>query len=292
MTGFGRAEGVISNIQFTVEVKSLNHRFLDIRFRMPSNLSILELPLSERIRSQFDRGSFEVAIKFRPLTSTSVLCPARFVVDETALNSLLDGCDLLSKKLKGATTPSLEAILFSQRVLIPIEENLDTSTWLVPLAGILDKALSELKRMRAVEGKAIQLSLEETLSEIEKTLVEISENAKNQAQTIEEKLHARIKQWKLEGTLEASRLEWEVAFYADRSDITEELARLRAHLIEFVKIIQSLNPVGRKLDFMTQELHREVNTLASKTILPSVTQLAINIKTNIEKLREQVQNVE
>lgn len=293
MTGFGRAEGIIDNGQYTIETKSLNHRYLDIRFRAPSFLNFLEIPLSECLRSHFERGSFEISIRQRPVGSGGApASTTRFAVDESALDSFLQGCSVLSKKLNTSTIPSLEAILLSQKILIPMEETIEPDKLLEPIKPIFESALKQLKQMREAEGNRLKIILEQGITKLTETLSKIEKLAGAQTAAIEGKLRNRIREWKLESSVDANRLEWEVAFHADRSDITEEMDRLKTHAGEFLRLLSDKKGIGRKLDFMTQELHREVNTLASKAILVDISLLAVEAKMLVEKLREQVQNVE
>lgn len=302
MTGFGRAEGIIDNGQYTIETKSLNHRYLDIRFRAPSFLNALEIPLSECLRSHFERGSFEINIRHRPVGSGGTMVSGtRFAVDESALDSFVQGCRVIEKKLNITTRPSLEAILLSQKILLPTEETVEPDKLQGPIKLIFESALKQLKHMREVEGNHLKIVLDQGISKLTETLSKIEDRARAQRAAIEERLGNRIREWKLESPVDANRLEWEVAFHADRSDITEEMDRLKTHAGEFRRLLsdkpatqndRGSKGIGRKLDFMTQELHREVNTLASKAILVDISLLAVEAKTLVEKLREQVQNVE
>ncbi len=298
MTGFGRSESTHAGYCFTVEVKSVNHRYLDVRFRLPSTLSSLELPLSESLRERFERGAFDIVIKQRPATDRkSFSGGTKFLVDEMAAKSLVEGCEWLAGKHGIGSKPTFEAFLMSGKVFVPVEDAQDPGESLVFLKPLFVKALDELEGMRRAEGARLKKLLEAGLDELGKLGDKLAALAPTHPATIQAKLQERMQQWeqggKLGGKADPQRIEWEIAFFADRADITEEIDRLRAHLSEFRKILGSgVGAMGRKLDFLTQELHREVNTMASKAALLDITRLTVDARSAIEKLREQVQNVE
>lgn len=293
MTGFGRAEKAIGGTHYTVEVKSVNHRYLDARFRLPPTLSLYEIPLTEALRSKFERGSFEVLVKQKVLSEGSTIPGStRFVVDETAAESLIEACDWLHYKFKTAKIPALEVLALVNKVFIPIEESQDPKELFGQMKPLFDTAFEALRQMREAEGKRLKTLLSDGIGELTRVADRLAELAPLHPAKIQEKLKNRLAQWNLGASVEPQRLEWEVAFFADRSDITEEIDRLRAHAKEFAATLEGDKAVGRKLDFLTQELHREINTVASKADAIEVTRLAVEGKSVIEKLREQVQNVE
>jgi uncharacterized protein (TIGR00255 family) len=293
MTGFGRAEGVVGSSHFTIEVKSVNHRYLDLRFRLPAALSLFEIPLAEVVRGTFDRGAFDISLKHKlPTATTAMAGGTRFVLDETAAKSFFEACDWLHRHYQTPAVPSLEVLAQTNRIFVPVEESQDSGTLLTELKTLLGAALADLNTMREAEGKRLRVILQEGLSELVKVADQIAAVAPEHPKKIQEKLQARVAQWKLAAPVDSQRLEWEIAFFAERSDITEEIDRLRTHTREFQSMLDSGKAVGRKLDFLTQELHREVNTMGSKAPMVEITRLTVQAKTLIEKLREQVQNVE
>lgn len=292
MTGFGRAEGQVGAHQFIVEIKSVNHRFLDVRFRLPPSLSLFESSFHERLRAHFERGAFDVIIKHRLAPQGGMVATGtRFAVDETALQSFLDAVESL-KKRKLNLTPSLDSLLASSRIIVPVEETENSESLLEPVRALFDQAASQMKEMREKEGHRLQAVLKGGIGELVSAVQKIEKLAPEQPVKIAEKLRARIAQWNLPNPVDPQRLEWEVAFYAEKSDVSEELERLHIHAKSFLEMIAAKGAVGRRLDFLTQELNREANTLSSKAAILEMTQLAVEIKTCIEKLREQVQNVE
>lgn len=293
MTGFGSAEKVIGSSHFSLEIKSVNHRFLDIRFRLPPVASGFESEINEQVRSFCERGSLDISLR-QKLTPQKgrVTGNTRFAVDEGALDSFLKAVQQLEKRTKSKLPYTLNSLLDTGRVLVPFEESDEALFTMKEFQPLFTLALKNLVKMREKEGKNLEKVMRGIITEMRDALKEIESFSKSQSSKIKEKLENRLKQWQLSAPVEPRRLEWEIALLAEKSDITEEIDRLKAHFEAFLESFDSQASIGRKLDFLTQELNREVNTIASKTTLMEITQLTVRLKSNIEKLREQVQNVE
>jgi len=294
MTGFGRAEGQVGASHFTIEIKSVNHRFLDVRFRQPSFLNQFEIPLAEALRSQCQRGAFEVHIKHKLLSteSSNRVFGSRFAIDELAAKSFMDCCEKLKSKYKLQGEPSLEMLAHNSRIVLAVDETQNLENVFEPVKAIFESAVKELKAARAKEGGKVKDILKAGMKELEKLGKEIEGHAVTQPEEIHKSLTEKLKQWKLTTPIDSTRLEWEVALMAEKADITEEIDRLHVHLAEFTQLLEGEGAIGRKLDFLTQELHRELNTLGVKSEITKMTQLTLEAKSRLEKLRQQVQNVE
>jgi len=293
MTGFGRAEITAGSQQLTLEIKSVNHRFLDLRFRMPPNYLGWEAELTEEIRKFCERGSLDISLRQKFVAHQGKMAGnTRFAVDEKALESLEQAIELLQKKTEKKIAYTVQDLLQTGKVIVALEETEDKTIALKELLPLFSQALTHLLDMRAREGANLKKVTLRIVDEMKLELGEITKLAPLQTQRIKEKLENRLGQWKLSAPVDPNRLEWEVALMAEKSDIKEEIDRLNGHFQAFREAADSPKPVGRKLDFLIQELHREVNTIASKTSLIEITQLTVRLKSNIEKLREQVQNVE
>jgi len=291
MTGFARAEGESHGYRFSLEAKSVNHRFMDVRVRLPSTLAILELAIAEKVRAAFERGSVEIF--FRTQATEGGPSLTKFALDETAVQSLLEACDRLSFQYKVETKPSLEFMALTQKVFIAQEVGADPMALMAGIAPVLDKLMQELRIMREAEGKRLKESLNKEITQLKDLVVKLQTLAPEQRKRTEKKIRERVAAWNLGAPVDAQRLEWEIAFYADRGDVTEELERLASHLVEFEKTTsQTGKGIGKKLDFLTQELHRELNTLGTKSQWIELTQEVVEGKALVERLREQVQNVE
>lgn len=293
MTGFGRSEQVIGAYQYSVEVRSVNHRYLDLRFRLPPALQAHESTFAEAVRACVQRGSIDVSIRQKIVAQEkAVEGGTRFVVDQRAAASYLEACQWLHQKYQLSAVPSLEAIQSTGKVILAVEDSLESAPLPPELRGLVDAALAALVGERRREGAQTQASLKQTVEALKALAGQWKTLADGHPEKIRERLTKKIQQWNLGGTADPQRLELEIAFFADRADISEEIQRFEAHLEEFSKLLSLKVPVGRKLDFLTQELHRETNTVASKADDLSLSRLAVEAKTAIEKLREQVQNVE
>jgi uncharacterized protein (TIGR00255 family) len=292
MTGFGRAEGSVGASQFTVEVKSVNHRYLDARFRLPNSLSLFEPVLGERLRGMFERGSFEITIRHKVTPAGNTMASGtRFVVDKTALESLIQSLKWVEDNYDLNLKLSPELLAQTGRIFVPIDEPETPESLLSGVKPIFEQALTQMAVMRDTEGKKLKSILKDGINSLSQTVEKLASLAPEQPKRIEERLKARVAQWNLT-SVDPHRLEMEVALYAERADITEELDRLKTHANAFLKHLDSPRGVGRRLDFLTQEILREVNTLGAKATLIEMTQLTVEAKTAVEKLREQVQNVE
>lgn len=293
MTGFGRSEITIGSQQIHFEIKSVNHRFIDFRVRLPSHLSHWETALCEQVRSVFERGSFDVFVRTKwNVTTQSVSGSTRFVVDQKALESFKSALSTLNENFPSSSPPQLSDVIRTGKIVIPLE---DTENADLPIQSVLPAwklALQELSEMRQAEGKKLKAVMEKVMVEMESRLNDLVSLVPKQREKIQQKWEARLSQWKIDPPLEAHRLEWELALLTEKSDITEEIDRFAIHISAARKAFQSASAVGRRLDFLIQEMHREVNTIASKAQLMEITQLTVELKSNIEKLREQVQNVE
>ncbi len=293
MTGFGRAEGAVGPSRVSIEIKSVNHRYLDVRFRLPYFLMAFETELAEVLRGHFERGSFEVQVRHKQNTTGSAgLVGTRFVVDGQAAQSLMECYEWLHKHYKTEKIPPAEVFSLANRVIVPVEEAADLEKLSEPLTKVFVEALEELKVMRAKEGNKLRDILAKEIDELASLARELEKVAPLQPSQIAEKLRKRLEAWNLNPPIEAARLEQEIAMYAEKSDFTEELDRLRTHEKAFRQLLGEGGSLGRKLDFLTQELHREFNTLGSKASLIEITRLVLAGKASIEKLRQQVQNVE
>lgn len=293
MTGFGRCEKTLGSHHYSIEIKSVNHRFLDLRFRLPPAWTGCEPELSEHIRQHCDRGSLDISIRHTwTLETGQISGNTRFALDEKALSSFEDALKTLETRTQKKISYQLSDLMRTGKILVPIEAQEDRAGVFQTALPVFKEALKQLSLMRQREGEAIKKVLLGVIHEMRTDLDQITQLAPAQTQKMKERLETRLAQWKLGEPVEPRRLEWEVALLAEKSDITEEIDRLQSHFQAFTEAFELSVPIGRKLDFLTQELNREVNTIASKTSLMEITQLTVRLKSNIEKLREQVQNVE
>lgn len=288
MTGYGRAETAIQGRGFVVETKSVNHRFLEISLRMPSVLFPLELDFKKKIGEKFKRGRIEVFIRLEAETAD---IPGANLNLEVVRNYLAV-LQRLKDEFKLAGEVNLQMLagfrdIFSQ----PAEDELSTDI-LNHITGLIDEALAMLLKMRQEEGAAIYQDMEQRLTVIKNILEIINARAPQVVAEYQKRLAERIKELTAGCALDESRLAQEVALMADKSDITEEIVRLRSHIVQFEALLQSEDAEGKKIDFLLQEMNREINTIGSKSNDAEIARQVIEVKSELSKLREQAQNIE
>lgn len=287
MTGYGRGEHVHGGYKFTVEVNSVNRKQSDITVNLPSGLDELEPRIRDEINTQVSRGRINVVVTFHRSEA------AEHVELDTALaKAYLRAIQKLQKELKLNGTLTLDAILRAPGVLKLAESILDADAVWPDVESALRKALDRLVKMREKEGKHLATDLIARLELLAAGVAAIRQAAPETVKRYRNQLHARIKDAGLSVPLDDERLTKEVVFFADRCDITEELTRLDSHLQQFRASLKSAEPVGRTLDFLAQEMGREINTIGSKANAAEISQQVVKMKAELEKIREQVQNIE
>jgi len=288
MTGFGRGEARVEGRTWTVEIKTVNHRFLDQRIALPQSVGGLEERVKKLVASRLDRGRIEVNIGLQGDSSAGV----RLRVNMDLAGQYYECLQDMHTRLGLAGEVGLSDMLSLRDLISHQEEGLDLDTEWTALQVAISGALDECDRMREKEGQALKQELLQRLHNfirlvkiIEKSIPEILRNRLQELKT-------RLKKLLAEVDLDPARLAQEAAFMADKADVTEEIVRLTSHVEQFEHFLNSDEPVGRRLDFLLQEFLREVNTLASKINNGAVAHLGVEMKNEIEKLREQVQNIE
>ena len=290
MTGYGRAEVAGVRLSLSVECKSLNHRHLDIALRLPRALSALELDARRVIQGAVQRGRVEVSVSVAPLEGAP---SADLTINMAQARAYIDMARRAGDELKLGGIPTLQWML-EQPGVISHEEQAPLSPdegWPLLHDG-LAKALAELRARRDTEGTALDKELRALLAAMGEYVGVMAARGPAAAERKQQRLRERIQALLGATPLDEGRLATEVAMWAEKSDITEELARLRAHMDEFARLLDEGGAVGRTLDFLIQEMNREVNTVASKADDLELSQAAIAAKSTLEKLREQTQNIE
>ena len=288
MTAVGRGEAMADGYRFTVELRTLNHRFCDIRIKLPRKYTDFEEEIKRKLSSQFSRGRIEVNVvadealdKVQHLTVDSELA-------ETYKRLLLD----LQNKLGLEASLSLDTLLHFRDIFV-FEEDEEgrAQAWKV-LEAALDQSVEECIQMRKEEGSAIETDFTERLNQLETLSGEVESRTPIVVLDVRDRLQKRIEELLGQGELDESRLAQEVAILAEKSDITEEVIRLKSHIQQFRALLKASGPRGRHLEFLLQEMHREINTIGSKANDVEIANKVIQIKTELERLREQVQNIE
>ncbi len=289
MTAFGRSEGKIDNRTFTVEIRSLNHRYRDIAVRLPRYLIALEDRIKKLIATRVFRGLIEVTV--------AVKHDKESIVGLRLNLPLAESYYLLLKKLKEALKiegpVSLDMILGCEGIISAEDIEKDADQFWDGLSLSIGEALDAVEEMKRAEGDALCEDLLKRLGGIEEKINKISEKASSLSLMYYDRLKERVVKL-AENVVEVdpNRLAQEAAFLADRSDVSEEIVRFSSHVRQFRSIIDSEEPSGRTLNFLLQEMNREVNTIGSKIGDAESSRVVVGIKSELEKIREQVQNVE
>ncbi|MDX6559809.1 MAG: hypothetical protein QOF72_2858 [Blastocatellia bacterium] len=289
MTGFGH--GAASGDEFTVavEIKTVNNRFLDIHLRLSQELSPLEMMIRKRIGARLSRGRVDLNINFERTGATT------YEINRPLIAGYVSAMRDIQKQFDLAGDIDVSAVARLPGAMAPARDGLD-ETNTAGMERALDEALDSLESMRENEGTALAAEMRLRLTKIETEVPIIEAAAAGLADAYRQRLQKRISELLARGAqavdLDAGRLAQEVAYLADRSDISEELTRLRSHIEQFRAAIDADGEVGKRLDFLLQELNREANTVLSKSTEISIKDAGLAIKAEVEKLREQVQNVE
>ena len=289
MTGFGMGEYKDDKYNISVECKTINHKYLDVNPRLPRKVSFLEDRLRQLVKDYISRGRVDMFIKFDTVSSSG----AKLVCDEDLakqyfeiLKRIKDGFDL-----KQEINP-VEISKFPEIVSVTEAEDDEEILWNA-LREASEKALMSLSNMRKEEGTKLEKDIIERSNLLEKYIDDVERFSDTVVEDYRSRLNQRIGEiLENPALVDEARLAQEVAIYADKSSITEEIVRFRSHINQLRNTIVNDDSIGRKLDFLIQEMNREVNTIGSKSSAIDITNLVIQIKAELEKIREQVQNIE
>jgi len=289
MTAFGRAEKTVEGRTFTVEMRSLNSRYREVIVRMPPQFLPLEDQIKKLVATKISRGRVEVIIKVKNGSQTVSDIHANLPLAKAYYEALCE----LNETLQIKEKVGLQALLGMQGIITATESEEDLDKTWSHLSSCVTDALEGIDAMRISEGMAIYQDFQKRLQSVEGDLSRIRELAPSMLSQYHSRLKERIATL-TQGAVEVdpNRLAQEAAFLADKSDIMEEIVRAESHLKQFRNMIESDSPAGRALDFLLQELNREVNTIGSKGGDAQLPQIVVGLKSELEKLREQVQNIE
>jgi uncharacterized protein (TIGR00255 family) len=290
MTGFGTGEAKAGPVTVTVELRSVNHRFLDASLKLPSPLQFLEIDLRHRLKDGLARGRVTCAasVTLDPDAAAPRLEPGRV---DAALALLQDAASRLEAATNKPQDLRLEHLLRVPDLFTPAQADLSRDDLERAFFQAFDQALTDLQAMKEQEGRKLVEEMRERLDAITRGLDEVNVLAPQAAAEAHRKLTERLAEL-LDGEIDPQRLAQEAAFLADKANINEECERLAIHLTHYREALDGGGQVAKRLNFLLQEMHREINTMGSKTNLMEITQLVIGLKDEVESLREQVQNLE
>jgi uncharacterized protein (TIGR00255 family) len=288
MTGFGRAEGDTSLGKIIVEYRSVNHRYCDINLKLPKRLSPFENRMKELIRSQVSRGRIDVTLRLDSQGEEKV----QLSVDLNLAEQYYQVLQALKERLQLKDEVTLSLLAGAKDLITAKEESGDIEPYWQEVLPILKQSFKNMDDMKRLEGESLAKDLQQRLEYIDQQLKIIKQQFPFHLKAYHNKLHARLRSL-LEGIeVDPLRFQQEIAVLSERVDITEEIVRAESHLTQFNTLLEKDEPVGRKMDFLLQEIHREINTISAKANDAEVSQRVVEIKSELEKIREQVQNIE
>lgn len=286
MTGYGFAERLTELYQMSVEVKSYNNRFLEINHNMPNTLSRFEQEIDARIKEVASRGHIELGVRLRMLGSDISLH-----VDQIAIQRYREAFEKIKAIACIEEDERLHDYLEAEGVLIPIREN-DPAIFAEPLFELLAQALGQFRHAKEHEGEATKVDLARLIDRLESGLSGVEMFAQTLEERLKENLLSKFDEMLGSKGYDDNRFLQEVAILLSKYSVNEEIVRLKTHIGSFRNLLFERDPVGKRLDFLAQEMNREINTIGSKSILVEINQHVVGMKDSLENIREQVRNIE
>ncbi|EKN66375.1 hypothetical protein BABA_16542 [Neobacillus bataviensis LMG 21833] len=287
MTGFGRGKAVSGSFSVNVEVKTVNHRFSEMNIRMPRQLLKIEDKIKKKLNEYIRRGRVEVYVS----VEGEGVVTRKVHVDWKLIEEYYQFIEQARNKYGIEETITLKDLL-NRTDLLHIEEREEGNEEIESLVlSAVEEAVILLKQMRTAEGEEIKKDLLAITSQLEANIFDLQKYAPLVVQSFKERLTKRMNEF-VNGQLDETRILTEIAIFADKADINEEITRLKSHIQQFLQTLQDQEPIGRKLDFIVQEMNREANTIGSKANDSKIAKKVVEIKSLLEKLKEQVQNIE
>lgn len=288
MTGFGRVSGETALGSLTVEIKSVNHRYLDISLRLPRDVASFEEDIKATIRERVSRGRIEASIRLQSAGDKAV----GVEFNHAEVKAYVTKLEALSHEIGVSFEVRLEHLLSLPGVLVETPKAIDDDEVNEQIKGLMHSALAALLLSRETEGERLSQDLAERLGLISSLVESIFSRGDASVEAYRKRLQENVARILPGLAADSNRIETEVVLFAEKSSIAEEVVRLRTHIAGFQQFLSSKDAVGRKMDFYVQEMNREVNTIGSKSADVVISQLVVEIKSELEKIREQVQNIE
>lgn len=288
MTGFGREHVVANGREIIVEIRSVNHRYYEFTARTPRSYGYLDDKLKTFLKNGISRGKVEASVTIYNQEGTD----AEIELNESVANGYLQALRGSAEKLGLEDDLTLSSIMRLPDVFTVVKKTNDEEVIWNEVKAVAQTALDRFVEMRTVEGRKMYDDVSSRLDFIEETVGKIEAQSPNVSKSYSDRLYAKIKEVLEDKNVDEQRVLTEVAIFSEKVAIDEETVRLRSHIAQFRDLIMSDEPVGRKLDFLVQELNREVNTIGSKAQDLSITKMVVDLKSEIEKIREQIQNIE
>ncbi|MGM9661585.1 MAG: YicC/YloC family endoribonuclease [Oscillospiraceae bacterium] len=290
MTGYGRGKQLLHGRDITVEVRSVNNRYLDCTVKMPRSYAFAEEAVKSAVQKAVSRGKVDVFITVDSTGAEESVVQVNEPLARSYIAALRRLCELGEGMVKGDCRATDLARLPDVLTVTKAEEDIETVS--ADLCAVLEEALAGYNAMRALEGRKLAEDIGGRLTRIETLTAQVEERSPETVREYREKLESRMKEVLQSTTIDESRILTEAAIFADKVAVDEETVRLRSHVSQLRGMLQAEEPVGRKLDFLIQEVNRESNTIGSKCSDVSIARVVVELKAEVEKIREQVQNIE
>jgi uncharacterized protein (TIGR00255 family) len=290
MTGFGRGEFSSGVFDVTVEMRAVNNRYCDIVVKMPKKLTVFEERIKSKVKSELSRGRVDVYINLEETSHDNYAVKANYEI----LDRFVEVYRSISERYDLKDDVSLALLSRVQDGIEVSYEDRDEAEFWNAIEPALTDALKHLMEMRSIEGEQLKIDVLQKIANIKENLEKLSEYAPLIVSTYRKKITDRIEELlsDMNAEIDASRIANEIAIFSDKTNINEEIVRIHSHLEQIERILETDVPVGRKLDFLIQELNREVNTIGSKSPDSEISTLVIELKSDLEQIREQIQNIE
>lgn len=288
MTGFGRAKIEKNNRMYSIEIKSVNHKYNDISIKLPRNLSYLEEKMKKKISASIARGKVDVFVIFENYSEEG----KQIIINEDLIKEYMIKLKEIANNNDLNINIPITEITKLPDVLTLREIDTNEDVIQEEVLECLEQAIQNFITMREQEGSKIKEDIEIRIENINKEVAKISTYSSRLVEEYVVKLEERIKEILKTDIVDKSRLAMEVVIYADKCSVEEELTRLKSHISQIKELLDNKDPIGKKLDFLIQEMNRETNTIGSKSGNLEITNLVVNIKTELEDVREQIQNIE
>lgn len=288
MTGYGRSKLTLGDKEYTIEIKAVNHRYLDMAVKIPRNISYLEEKIKKVVSNAVNRGKIEISIMYSNIPTEN---ESNIQINKALAKDYISQLKQIAKENGLSEDFDVTSVLRLPDLLVS-RDNVDEDEIWKAFEPKVQEAVNNFNQMRIDEGMQLSKDILRRIDEISKNLEIISNNSNGLAEKYVIKLEARIKEILKTDVVDPNRLAQEVVIYSDKCSIEEELTRMRSHIEQFKKLVNDSDSKGKKIDFLIQEMNRETNTIASKANCLDITKMVIEVKTELEDIREQIQNIE
>lgn len=287
MTGFGRGHGVLNGRDITVEIRAVNHRYYEFSCRLPRSFSFAEERLKSLLQGKISRGKVEVSVLVQNVTAVS----EKITANKEVIGAYVSALREIKDEFALADDLSLAAVMRLPDAFTVVKAETDEEQLWEDLKTVSEEALANFIKMRENEGARMKADIASRLDVIEKNVAFVEERSPMIVESYRKRLYDKMCEV-LEGNADENRILLEAGIFSEKTAVDEETVRLRSHIAQFRTMLESADPIGRKLDFLVQEMNRETNTIGSKVQDIEVTKVVVDQKSEIEKIREQIQNIE